>query len=174
MEATGDDIVTIGAVGGVLHLSPEYPIGGNGGGGEGSPQGKGAKAAGGASAAGGAADAGGDGKKKGWFGISFLSDDASQPQAQAQPQGEEEDVGSGNVHANGLRLIEDRTALASTSSVSASASWWRGVVEGKGKVVGEAAGQGALAAVLVLLGGGIVLMLMRWRRRGPWSPRMPR
>lgn len=167
VEATGDDMVTIGAVGGVLHLSPEYPIGGDGGGGGqgGSPLGKNAKAAGGASAAGG----GGGGKKKEWFGISFLSDDASR--AQAQPEGEGE--GQEEPVGNGFRLIEDRTALASSSSL-ASASWWRGVVEGKGKAVGEAAGQGAMGAVLVLLGGGIVLMLMRWRRRGPWSPRMPR
>lgn len=157
-------MVTIGAVGGVLHLSPEYPTntlvaGGNGGaegGQKGSSQGqegKDAKATG--------------GKNKGWFGISFLSEEGT-PRAE---EGEGGMAGGNDIQAaSGLRLIEDRTVLAASS-----ASWWRGVVGGKGaKAVGEAAGQGALAAVLVLLGGGIVLMLMRWRRRGPWSPRMPR
>lgn len=122
-------MVTVGAIGGVLHLSPESPA----------IVGEGEAAAGGKRAAGG-------------MGIFFLSEPARE--------------GDTALQAGGLRLIEDRTVATS----AASSSWGA-----RARQVTGALGQEALAGVvLLLLGGVIILLLMKVRRRGPWSPRMPR
>jgi hypothetical protein len=146
VEATGEDMVTVGAIGGVLHLSPEYPT--IVGGGKTNP---------------GAA-------KKAGGGV-FLSEPASPPEgSMVIRDGAGINPGSSSSSTEaaaekaGLRLIEDRTAAASLAS-----SWGY-----RTRQVADALGQEALAALVLVLGGVIILMLMRWRRRGPWSPRMPR
>lgn len=134
--------VTVGAIGGVLHLSPESPtLVGNSGMLDDDSS---AAAAAATTAAGGGEKKGVSSSKKGIF---FLSEGSASDRA-------------ATLHQAGLRVIEDRTA-------SASSTVW-------GHKVMDVLGQEALAVLVLLLGGGVVLLLMRWRRRGPWSPRIPR
>ena len=135
--------MTLGSVGGVLHLSPESgPATVGGGGGEKSR-------------------AEGSGK---WAGIFFSSDPPSALPAREGGVAMGKDSSTAMEQA-GLRLIEDRTGEA-----AASASSWGHRM----RRVGDTLGQEALAAAVVVLGGLIVLIVMRLRRAGPWSPRMPR
>lgn len=150
MEATGEDMVTIGAVGGVLHLSPEYPtiVGGGSGG----------------------------GKRAGGGGRGFFLSEPSSPVPEEGDMAMRDGGGASSSSSQaaaaaaaeraGLRLIEDRTGRLS----SASAAPW----SYRARQAADALGQEALAVLVLLLGGAVILLLMRWRRRGPWSPRMPR